>query len=188
MVIPPVLRRRSHSQAYHSSYLDFPARSLGNFALLPLKSKIRGPAPQGGATFFAIPRLHAAKSSVTLVPNNRNMCSALISRTSHGSLHYVLPSSAVENPEEDDIVDEALNLFRANCFFRNFEIKGDADRVLVYLILYIQDCLSKLAKSPPQQQAVKDLAALAQQNFAVPGEPAFPLNAMYQAPASRADQ
>lgn len=28
-----------------------------------------------------------------------------------------------------DIIDEAIDLFRANSLFRNFEIKGPADRV-----------------------------------------------------------
>ena len=36
-----------------------------------------------------------------------------------------------------DIVEEALDLFRGNVFFANFEVKGPADRLLVVLILYI---------------------------------------------------
>jgi len=44
--------------------------------------------------------------------------------------------------DELDVVDEALALFKANVFFRNFEFKGNGDRVLVYLLLYITDCLN----------------------------------------------
>lgn len=33
------------------------------------------------------------------------------------------------DPSRADIVDEAIDLFRANSLFRNFEIKGGADRV-----------------------------------------------------------
>lgn len=36
-----------------------------------------------------------------------------------------------------DIVEEALDLFRGDVFFANFEVKGPADRLLVVLILYI---------------------------------------------------
>ena len=36
-----------------------------------------------------------------------------------------------------DLVEEALDLFRGNVFFANFEVKGPADRLLVVLILYI---------------------------------------------------
>ena len=38
---------------------------------------------------------------------------------------------------EDDIVDETLKLFKANVFFYEFEIKSDADRALIYCMLYI---------------------------------------------------
>jgi hypothetical protein len=37
-----------------------------------------------------------------------------------------------------------LALFRANTFFRNFEIKGPADRVLIYGILFTQEVLGKV--------------------------------------------
>jgi len=37
-----------------------------------------------------------------------------------------------------DVIDEALHYFKANVFFRTYEIKSDADRVLIYVTLYIQ--------------------------------------------------
>ncbi|CAG8605908.1 4741_t:CDS:2 [Ambispora leptoticha] len=127
--------------AYHSQFNDATeCRVLGNMALLPIKTKIRGPAP---------------------------------------------PALA----DQKDIVDESLDLFRANCLFRNFEIKGNADRVLIYLILFISDCLARLAKSPPpsQKEAVKILSTRAIDHFALPGEPTFPLNALYATPANKGD-
>ncbi|CAG8484220.1 12581_t:CDS:2 [Ambispora gerdemannii] len=89
--------------------------------------------------------------------------------------------------DQKDIIDESLDLFRANCLFRNFEIKGNADRVLIYLILFISDCLGRLTKSPSQKEAVKILSTRALDPFALPGEPNFPLNALYAAPAHRGD-
>lgn len=88
-----------------------------------------------------------------------------------------------------DILDECLTLFRANCLFRNFEIKGAADRTLIYGILFISDCLNKLGSRPGQnqQEATKALNALALENFNIPGEPGFPLNPLYAAPANRND-
>src|ERR1700686_3389367 len=59
----------------------------------------------------------------------------------------LLPSSLTT-----DNVDECLTLFRANCLFRNFEIKGPADRTLIYGILFISDCLNKLGSRPTQNQ------------------------------------
>ncbi|CAG8566398.1 11302_t:CDS:2 [Funneliformis mosseae] len=96
------------------------------------------------------------------------------------------PSLAPAPPAEDDVIDEALDLFRANCLFRNFEIKGSADRVLIYLILFISDCLSclsKAGKNTSQKEAVKILNSRALDQFALPGDPTFPLNALYTSPA-----
>ena len=69
---------------------------------------------------------------------------------------------------------------------------GPADRLLIYLILFISECLTKLAPtpnrpSPAYQEAVKQLSTLAVDSFALPGDAGFPLNSMYHAPASRAD-
>ena len=47
---------------------------------------------------------------------------------------------------ETDIVDETLTLFRANVFFRNFEIKNSADRLLVYLTLFTTSVLKEIEK------------------------------------------
>lgn len=50
------------------------------------------------------------------------------------------------DPSVPDIIDESLQLFRANSLFRNFEIKTPADRALIYLILFIGDCLGRIAQ------------------------------------------
>ena len=70
---------------------------VGNMALLPIKTKVKGPAP-------------------------------------------------TQTTDDPDIIDETLQCFKANVFFRNFEIKSEADRVLIYMTLYITDCLMKLQK------------------------------------------
>ncbi|RKP17463.1 actin-related protein 2/3 complex subunit 3, partial [Rozella allomycis CSF55] len=86
----------------------------------------------------------------------------------------------------DDIIDEALALFRANVFFRNFEIQGDADRVLIYLILFISECLNKINKNTSYNDGQKILGALGlENNFVVPGDAGFPLAALYSTPANR---
>ncbi|KZP00162.1 ARP2/3 complex 21 kDa subunit [Calocera viscosa TUFC12733] len=129
--------------AYHSAFNEEPdVRTIGNTAILPVKTRIRGPAP------------------------------------------------LVADPNEPDIIDETLDLFRANSLFRNFEIKGSADRLLIILILYISDCLSKIqaSRTPPNQnEAGKMLNTYAVDNFPLPGDAGFPLNAHYQAPPSRID-
>lgn len=83
--------------AYHSTLNELQTQEVCGCALLPIKTRSRGPAPPA--------------------PN-----------------------------DQDDIVDEIIQLFRANVMFTNFEIKGNADRVLIYGTLFVHLCLKKLDK------------------------------------------
>lgn len=132
-------------QAYNSVFNNDPniPRIIGNFPLLPLRTKTRGPA-------YTLPN-----------PSP--------------------PLPANESPDPDsesyDILDEVLALFRANTFFRNFEIQGPADRLLVYGIWFVSDCLTKIRPQASLRDAQKDVLNLALDlNFAIPGDPAWPLN------------
>jgi hypothetical protein len=118
-------------------------RLVGNFPLLPLRTKTRGPA-------HVLPQ-----------PSP--------------------PLPADESPDADsdsyDILDEVLALFRANNFFRNFEIQGPADRLLVYGIWFVSDCLVHIRPGAGVRDATKDVTNLAlDTNFAIPGDPAWPQN------------
>lgn len=76
----------------------------------------------------------------------------------------------------------------ANCFFRNFEIKGPGDRVLIYLTLFISECIAKLAaKMPNSAEGARTLANLAVGSYSSPGEANFPLNSLFETPANRND-
>ena len=93
---------------------------IGNFALLPLRTRTRGPA-------YTLPALPPGASE----------------------LDVDLES------ESYDPLDEVLSLFRANTFFRNFEIKGPADRLLIYGILFLSECLGKIKASMSKKEAEK---------------------------------
>ena len=88
---------------------------------------------------------------------------------------------------EEDVIDESLYFFKANVFFKSYEVKGAADRVLIYLTLYISECLKKLQKCPTKNDAQKSLATLAVSSFDIPGDPGFPLNAFMAKPGNRAE-
>ncbi|EGV62995.1 subunit of the Arp2/3 complex [Yamadazyma tenuis] len=87
--------------------------------------------------------------------------------------------------QEYDIVEEVLDLFRANSFFKNFEIKGPADRVLIYGILFVSECLSKLNKTVGLKEATRILNNISLESFALPGDIGFPLSSMYLPPANK---
>lgn len=59
---------------------------------------------------------------------------------------YLNRYNSTVSDEGEDIIDEALAYFKPNIFFREFEIKGSADRTLIYLTLYVSECLRKLQK------------------------------------------
>lgn len=85
-----------------------------------------------------------------------------------------------EDPQGLDIIDETIYYFRSNMFFANYEIKCDADRNIVYLTLYLIECLKVIARATNRNAAAQELTNLALAKFALPGEPRFPLNNMYQ--------
>uniref|UniRef100_A0A3Q1FLW9 Actin-related protein 2/3 complex subunit 3 n=1 Tax=Acanthochromis polyacanthus TaxID=80966 RepID=A0A3Q1FLW9_9TELE len=66
---------------------------------------------------------------------------------------------------DSDIIDEAIYYFKANVFFKNYEIK----------------CSSR-------GQGEKEMYTLGITNFPIPGEPGFPLNAMYAKPANKQEE
>ena len=96
------------------------------------------------------------------------------------------PASRATN-DGPDIIDEALQFFKANVFFKSYEVKGNADRVLIYLTLYIQECLKKIQRCQSKNEGSSQLQTLAVSNFDLPGDPKFPLNAFYEKPSGRGD-
>jgi len=122
---------------YHSSFNDKSDKVVCNMAILPLKTKFKGPAVQAPA-------------------------------------------------DQEDIIDEALNFFKANVLFRNYEVKGPADRVLIYLTLYISQCVPKLANMD-KGGAEKAVYQIAIENFSLPGDRNFALGGLVSNPANRGE-
>ncbi|KAJ3129263.1 AMP deaminase [Nowakowskiella sp. JEL0407] len=160
-------------------------RAVGNIPLLPIKSKLRGPAPPGKSECFNIYTrfLNLFNSLIVNFPKTSATEFQLKSHPTNPRNQTTAPDSS------EDIIEESIALFRANAFFRNFEIKGGGDRILIYLTLYISECLVKLAKSSNvgQAEAVRILSTHAVGNFAVPGDAGFPLNSLFEKPATRND-
>uniref|UniRef100_A0A3B3RZN6 Actin-related protein 2/3 complex subunit 3 n=1 Tax=Paramormyrops kingsleyae TaxID=1676925 RepID=A0A3B3RZN6_9TELE len=72
---------------------------------------------------------------------------------------------APKETKDSDIIDEAIYYFKANVFFKNYEIK----------------CSTK-------NQGEKEMYTLGITNFPIPGEPGFPLNAMYARPVDKQEE
>ena len=82
-------------------------------------------------------------------------------------LNYRKKSSAILDPKKItnaaegsfDIIDEAIIYFRVNVFFKNYPIDGDADKLIVYLTVFIQKILEKAALAD-EKKAMANIRAL----------------------------
>ena len=145
---------------YHSTLNEADAQAVCGCAMLPMRTTTRGPAPLApeGERAPRAPRLVCAPSA----PCGRPACAG----------------------EGEDIVDEVLGFFKANVLFKHFEVKGPADRVLIYLTLYTTQCLQKLDKCATKEEGLKALTAMAHETFKIPGEVGFALGSFFPAPAT----
>ena len=88
---------------------------------------------------------------------------------------------------DHDIIDEVLRYWKANIFFKNYDIQGPADRVLIYLTLYVSQCLKELFRNKTKKDGVKALYTLSLSTFNIPGDAQFELGGFFSAPESRAE-
>lgn len=59
--------------------------------------------------------------------------------------------------------------------------------MLIYITLYITECLKKLQRCPNKSQAQQEMYSLAIAKFDIPGDAGFPLNAVYAKPQTPQD-
>ena len=82
-----------------------------------------------------------------------------------------------------DILDEVMYCFKARMMMASFPMDGPGDRISLYLTLYIQQALKRLAPAMQESVAEKDamqlLTELAKERIVGVGDAAFPFNAMY---------
>lgn len=64
-------------------------------------------------------------------------------------------------------------------------LQSEADRLLIYITLYITECLKKLQRCSTKNQATNEMYSLAISRFDIPGDPGFPLNTVYAKPQSQ---
>lgn len=55
---------------------------------------------------------------------------------------------------------------------------------MIYITLYITECLKKLQKCQSKDQGMSEMYSLALYRFDIPGEAGFPLNSVYAKPSS----
>ncbi|KAL2929785.1 Actin-related protein 2/3 complex subunit 3 [Bienertia sinuspersici] len=95
---------------------------------------------------------------------------------------HIKGPAPVSDQESNDIVDEAISFFRANVFFRNFDIKSSADKLLIYLTYYINVALKRLEGCRTLAEGTKAIINLGLEDVPVPGESGFPFPGLFTPP------
>ncbi|PHT75516.1 Actin-related protein 2/3 complex subunit 3 [Capsicum annuum] len=98
---------------------------------------------------------------------------------------HIRGPAPVSEQDTTDIVDEAITFFRANVFFKNFDIKSSSDKLLIYLTLYINIALKRLEGCRTLAEGTKAIINLGLENVPVPGETGFPFPGLFSAPQSQ---
>lgn len=160
------VRPFSFQPVYHSQFNETASEDVCGCALLPLgHSSARGPAQ--------------------IVHVGDSKWSSLLFWNRHSQSYRTL---FLSKDDPGDIVDEAISLFRANVLFRNFEIQGPADRVLIYLTLFIHQCLKRVEKKKSRAEAEKDLYSLASSPHVLPGDSTWPLTTLIDMPRNEREK
>ncbi|OMO73185.1 ARP2/3 complex, 21kDa subunit (p21-Arc) [Corchorus capsularis] len=98
---------------------------------------------------------------------------------------HIKGPAPVSDQDRTDIVDEAITFFRANVFFRNFDIKSPADKLLIYLTFYINIALKRLEGCRTLAEGTKAIINLGLEKVPVPGESGFPFPGLFALPQSQ---
>ncbi|XP_019150927.1 PREDICTED: actin-related protein 2/3 complex subunit 3-like isoform X1 [Ipomoea nil] len=94
------------------------------------------------------------------------------------------PAPVLEQ-DSTDIVDEAITFYRANVFFKNIDIQSSADKLLIYLMLYINVVLKSLEGCRTLAEGTKAIINLGHENVPVPGEKGFPFPWLFSSTKSQ---
>ncbi|KAG2713387.1 hypothetical protein I3760_04G174200 [Carya illinoinensis] len=92
---------------------------------------------------------------------------------------HIKDPAPASDQDSTDIVDEAITFFRANVFFRNFDIKSSADKLLIYLTLYINVALNRLEGCRTLAEGTKAIINLGLEKVQVPEESGFPFPGLF---------
>ena len=85
-----------------------------------------------------------------------------------------------------DIVDEVIFYFRAVVLFRTYDVQGAGDKMLIYLTMFVSQCLKRMASAVSRDEAAKQIASLLGDNsFKIPGDSGFLLGGLLSKPESK---
>lgn len=167
-------------QAYHSQ-ISKADDHLSSFALLPIRTQTRGPAPISNGEDIIDETIYYFKANIFFRTYEIKVGWTVFLRQ-NSSLEVQWPAGwdfycpkywTYSNFAHFQIYNKKFPIFQSGI-----------DRLLIYITLYITECLKKLQKCANKAQAQQDLYSLAIARFDIPGDAGFPLNSVYPKPSS----
>lgn len=112
--------------------MDSDTKLVGNMALLPLKTQFKGPAPKESTFIFlhniecfilCLQMFFRFIAPIILLPYLVSThCLSYVGNRAYFSCALTVCCFAIA-AKDTDIIDEAIYYFKANVFFKNYEIK-----------------------------------------------------------------
>ncbi|EAR93892.2 ARP2/3 complex ARPC3, 21 kDa subunit (macronuclear) [Tetrahymena thermophila SB210] len=97
------------------------------------------------------------------------------------------PAATIPQQDVIDIIDEAIKFFRPNLLFKNYEIKGPGDVFIIYMTVFITQCLRKIANEEKEANALRMLIEMARLPVPKPNEAGFFMRGIAKDPTSNAE-
>ena len=85
--------------------------------------------------------------------------------------------------DKEDVLDEALFYFKSNMLFKTYTIKGSGDRLLLYLTMFMNNCLKRIV-GLNRAQAKATLLSYASDSVTAPTDPSFQFSSFFPAAKS----
>lgn len=161
-------------QTYHSRYNEHNGKAICGTVVLPLKTKVRGPALPCKTGRLAILCTTLLFYMISVPPCTRAQQHARVVRIHHleqwstqkvnidvheqnnvwkrRTCMHTWTRASILYTGEIDVVDEAIKFYRANVLFRTFKPQGPADLTVCYLTVLITELLRFWFKSKCDQE------------------------------------
>ena len=94
-----------------------------------------------------------------------------------------IPLPAIDGA--NDVIDETLDMFRANVLFRKFDVAHEADKLLAMLTATCASALRRLANARDRNEGERIAKEFASETFAIPGDGDFEFPGLFPVAETR---
>ncbi|KRX06319.1 ARP2/3 complex, 21kDa subunit (p21-Arc) [Pseudocohnilembus persalinus] len=94
------------------------------------------------------------------------------------------PGQQVLDDSVQDIIDEAISAYRPNILFKNFDIKGNGDTFLIYMMVWITHVLNKIQNAQDPKSAEQIVNEICKDPVPKPNDAGYFMRGLLKDPKS----